>query len=530
MTVTMTTIIKRWLCHLLLGFVLTLPYNQLLVAGTGHNHGGGHGHDQPDHEEHDHSDEPALVYTHYTQQTELFAEFPPLVVNEPSTFIAHFTRMDNFEPLVSGVLNVHLKQRGKTVARFRVKAPARKGIFLPAVTAKATGDYQLVLDVRDGDLHAIHDLGQITVFPNKEAITLSQEEADGEISYLKEQQWENPFAIRQVQRQGLRSSVPGFATVDPPGDAYAVVRASTDGYFAAQRIVNAGEQITQDRTLGFILPRLGEGADIGNLVVAQERARSRFELNKADVERLQGLFKQGAIPEKRLQQAKQALQVARVELETARARIQRQSGESGAVGIALRAPITGELVNVAVRPGAFVRSGNELFTLASPEKRWLNIQVPEKFGHHIRRASGAWLLFEDKPVVLDTHRDAKLIYVAQQVEKKSRTVSLAIEYPTSIGPSLLGARFATQVYIGEPQSQLAIPASAVIDDGGRPVVYVQTGGETFARRAVTLGIRDGDWVAVKSGLDTEEWVVSDGAYYVKLASTGDDSIGHGHAH
>ncbi len=72
--------------------------------------------------------------------------------------------------------------------------------------------------------------------------------------------------------------------------------------------------------------------------------------------------------------------------------------------------------------------------------------------------------------------------------------------------------------------------STIIDDGVRTVVYVQTGGETFQRRPVETGIRDGDRIEILSGLAAGERVVTVGAYDVKLAAAGGDEIGHGHAH
>ncbi|MFU8804974.1 MAG: efflux RND transporter periplasmic adaptor subunit, partial [Bradymonadaceae bacterium] len=59
---------------------------------------------------------------------------------------------------------------------------------------------------------------------------------------------------------------------------------------------------------------------------------------------------------------------------------------------------------------------------------------------------------------------------------------------------------------------------------------VQLGGEEFARRPVKLGIRDGAYVEVLTGIEPGEWVVATGAYSVKLAGASGDSIGHGHAH
>ena len=499
----------------------------LLALSTSVFAGGGHDHSANGD---DHQEAPALVYTHYTEIAELFVEFPPLVANEPSTFVAHFTRLDNFQPLTSGVLNVYLKQNGKTKARFRVKQPARKGIFLPAVTPRNTGDYQLLLDIRDEGLHSVHDLGKVTVFASRDQAIVDQSEPEGEISYLKEQQWDNPYAIRQTAVRALRISVPGFGTVKAPADGFAVVRAPSDGYFSSESFINAGEIVALDQSLGSLIPRLGEGADIGNLLVAQERARSQLQLAKADVNRLQGLYDQGAIPEKRLEEAKQALEIAKVELQTARSRLKQRAGDKGAAGIALRAPIGGHVVESSVAPGAFVRAGDALFTLASRDRRWLEIQVPEKYAVNIRQASGAWLEYQNSPVILDQNNGAKTVKVSQQIDPVSRTVSAAIEYPVDFGPALIGSRHAAHLYTGEAQNVLSIPASAIIDDGGQPVVYVQSGGETFSRRIVTLGMRDSQWLQVLTGLRPGEWVVARGAYYVKLASTGGDAIGHGHAH
>lgn len=513
----------QWLTALALSIAL---FNSVWASG---DHDGGH----DDHA--GHNDEPALVYTHYSDDAELFVEFPPLVVNQSSTFVAHFTRLADLTPLTSGVLDVHLLQDGKVAARFRVKAPARTGIFLPSVTPKRTGNYQLLLEVHDGDFHSIHDLGEVTVFASKDQAKVSEEDEDGEIGYLKEQQWVNPFAIVKAEPLALRPSVPGFATVSAPSDGYAVVRAPSDGYFSAEAMVNAGQIVSAGHSLGSLIPRLGEGADIGNLLVAQERARSQLQLAQADVERLQALYEQGAIPQKRLLEARQALEVAKVELQTAQSRIQQRAGDKGVAGIALRAPIGGEVVSATARPGAFVRAGEALFTLASTDRRWLEVAVPERFGDRIRHATGAWISHDGRTQILDASHGAEVVRVSQQVEPTNRTVSVAIEYPlqtgaNNFGLSLLGARLPAHVYVDEPKSLLAIPVSAIIDDGGQPTVYVQTGGESFSRRAVSLGLRDGNHVEVTSGVAPGEWVVSKGAYYVKLASTGGDAIGHGHTH
>jgi multidrug efflux pump subunit AcrA (membrane-fusion protein) len=75
-----------------------------------------------------------------------------------------------------------------------------------------------------------------------------------------------------------------------------------------------------------------------------------------------------------------------------------------------------------------------------------------------------------------------------------------------------------------------VPAAAVVDDAGRPVVFVQRDGETFERRAVTIGARTGDLVQIIDGVTPRDRVVTKGAYLVRLASLSTSVPAHGHVH
>ena len=75
-----------------------------------------------------------------------------------------------------------------------------------------------------------------------------------------------------------------------------------------------------------------------------------------------------------------------------------------------------------------------------------------------------------------------------------------------------------------------VPAEAVVDDAGRPIVFVQREGETFERRAVTLGPRSGDVVQITEGVKPGDRVVTKGAYLVRLASLSTSVPAHGHVH
>ena len=473
----------------------------------------------------------ALVHTHYTDQTELFVEFPPLVVGQASRFLAHVTRLADFQPLTAGTLEVLLEGPAGPVARFRVRQPSRDGLFTPSVTPQEPGTFRLVIEIEADGLQARHDLGPVTVFATAGDVTPPAEAEEGEIVYLKEQQWADPFATWEVAAQPMRRSVPGFATVLAPADAGAEVHAPADGYIAATRLARGGSSVAQGEVLGYLVPRLGEGTDFGNLLVALEQAESRLALAERDVSRLEQLYAQGAVPERRLADARSELGVAQAEARAARARVEQTQQGDRQAGLALRAPVGGTIVEANARPGAFTRAGERLFRIAAPERRWVEIRVPEHFANALPGASGAWLdTGEDRKVVLDAAHDAHVVQVGTAIDPQTRTASVTVEYPTAQGPEALGARLPAGVFVSGREPRLALPRSAVIEDGGRDVVYVQVGGESFARRPVELGIRDGELVEVLSGVEAGQRVVSRGAYLVRLAAAGGDEIGHGHAH
>ncbi len=75
---------------------------------------------------------------------------------------------------------------------------------------------------------------------------------------------------------------------------------------------------------------------------------------------------------------------------------------------------------------------------------------------------------------------------------------------------------------------LTISESAIVEEDGLPVAYVQITGEAFERRELRLGARDGERALVLDGLTEGERVVTGGAYRVRLASLSTAVPTHAH--
>ena len=107
---------------------------------------------------------PKLSITHWSNKTELFMEYPPLVVGEKARFAVHLTNLHTFKPLASGRVRVQLARTGGPAETFASEAPSRPGIFGVDVQPKESGTYAMSVRLDSADLEDVHELGSVTVF------------------------------------------------------------------------------------------------------------------------------------------------------------------------------------------------------------------------------------------------------------------------------------------------------------------------------------------------------------------------------
>jgi membrane fusion protein, heavy metal efflux system len=229
-------------------------------------------HDEDGHEE-EHGDghgEGAIGITKWTDKLELFAEHPPAITGQELTFLAHLTILDGFNPLENATVTLLLE--GPTRVEARVTEKLRSGIFQPTLTAPAAGTYRGSLVVTGPEVEDTIDGFEIVVYPNAEAAQQASagEEGGGAepIGFLKEQQWQVPFATAFA---ATGSSCPcievaGEVTTPPSGQAevgadFAGRRGAPNGGLPRPgQTVRRGERLGHHRA-GARLPRTGARAD-----------------------------------------------------------------------------------------------------------------------------------------------------------------------------------------------------------------------------------------------------------------------------
>lgn len=506
--------------------------------GEPHEHGDDPTHDHDDGHGHDHGGGDAIAVTIWTDDTELFVEFPPLIVGQSSPFAAHLTMLDDFSPVAAGRVEVVLSGGGAPDERFEAEPSATAGIFRPVAQPEHAAERDVTVLLRTEAGEWTHELGQFRVHASADAVAPSTEEGDGgEISFLKEQQWKMPFSTTVVTSEALRPSFPAFAHLTARADGEVTVSAPATGRLVADRdpLPVVGATVKSGDLLARFVPRLEGSADVPTLDLAITAAKLDLEHATRERERLEGLLADGAVPERRVVEARHAEATALAALDAARRRsgqfrrVQR-TGKGGKGGsLEIRTPLSGTVLEVDAIAGALVEDGAPLFRVVDASTLWLSAQVPEIDQARIPDVSGAWFSVPGVAESADVTTDA-MVTRGGAVDPKTRTVNVVFTVDNAEGRLRVGARVQAHLLQGEPVQVTAVPAAAVLFDAGSPLAFVQTGGESFERRQVQTGIRDGDQVEITEGLQVGERVVVQGAYAIKLASASTSPPAHGHAH
>jgi multidrug efflux pump subunit AcrA (membrane-fusion protein) len=122
------------------------------------------------------------------------------------------------------------------------------------------------------------------------------------------------------------------------------------------------------------------------------------------------------------------------------------------------------------------------------------------------------------------------MHYAGVIDAKTRALPVQFDISNRGGQLLIGQTSIATLYTSQRERMTTVPKEAVLMEAGRPYVFVQLGGESFARRFIEIGAREGALVGIRSGVKPGERVVTRGAYDVQLASAASGLPAEGHVH
>jgi membrane fusion protein, multidrug efflux system len=292
---------------------------------------------------------------------------------------------------------------------------------------------------------------------------------------------EVPVHIGKITRTTLRRYVTAYGTVEaePAGErpaASARVAPSLPGVVTAVQCVE-GQHVAAG-TLLFQLD--SRAADVA--VAFAEKS----------VERQQQLMRVEGTSQKALQDAELQLASTRAPLAL----------------LQIRSPLSGTVVRVNVRPGEAVDLTTVLAEVIDLDRLVVSASVPSTDlagltpGQHV----------EVQATTAAAPGHGTVSYVSPLVDPKTGTALVRIALPSEAG--LRPGEFVTVRIVSEEHPGcLAVPVESVVKDSDGVTVIALVEADHAVQKAVTAGVRDGNWVEVEAdGLQPDMPVVTDGAY------------------
>ncbi len=503
-----------------------------------------------DHGNHDHDGEPKTAQlTVFGERHEVFVEHRLVVAGRPTRFVTHVTDLKTQEPRREGTVHFHLKLGDEPPLERVENAPTLAGIYDAMLTFPKAGEWSISLIVPTEDGEKTIAFPSVKVFPDAHTVEHAETPPAPEgITFPKEQQWKVQVGtelattrtlVEQLRLPAIVTARPGsLARVTPPLAGQLVL---ADG----QPTPLVGDKVAKGQVLALLQPSFSEiGA---RLVEAEgEVVRTRLALEQATVtrDRLAKLVAVEARSGRELQEAEFALKTAQANYDAALAlqATYRQATVSAGdqrpgsnlPAIELRSPISGIIVRQSgAAVGEFVSAENPLFTVLDAGTVFIEAQVPEAGVARLGATKAASYGLPGEPgrlFPITADGAGRLVSVGLQVDAATRTVPLIYEVKNPDQRLRVGQFLDLYVETNRAEDTLAVPDTAIVEEGGHPIAFVQVAGETFDKRYLTLGIRDGNWVQVLSGLAAGERVVTQGAYAIRLASMSSALPAHGHAH
>lgn len=319
-----------------------------------------------------------------------------------------------------------------------------------------------------------------------------------------------------VAEEPFVASVRGLGTTIARPGGSAELRAPVSGVvtFPPGRTLVPGETVVAGDVLATIAEALG-GADRSTWVEARAQARvslaearQRQALAERDLARAGSLGEVLSERQRLERQAEVAVAEQQVEAATASVAALDQRGPL----TTLRAPLTGRVTTLAVRPGDLVSPGDVLFRVTDAGGLWVDVTIPEAWAGRVRAGGRATVSTRGTSgerlgaVVLDPGLEA---------DPASGTLAVVLALDEPVAWLVPGASVTTSIDIGDPRPALVVPDSAVVDGAGETLVFVKTAPERFEARPVRLGPQSGGRREVLQGLAAGERVVVDGTYTLR---------------
>ena len=176
----------------------------------------------------------------------------------------------------------------------------------------------------------------------------------------------------------------------------------------------------------------------------------------------------------------------------------------------VRSQISGTVVNGHVIVGEYVPENQWIYIVADLSEVWGDFFMP------LRENSSLVVnqKIEISTVNGDITTEGVVSYVAPYADERSQSQLLRVVIPNPQSKFLPGMFVVGNLVTSERSTKVAVKKTAIQNIRGHKVVFRQVG-NIFEAAPIELGVSDGDWIEVLSGLLPGDSYVSENSYLIK---------------
>ena len=498
-----------------------------------------------DHESHHHDDSQSWSVTAWGEQFEIFAETDLLEVARPATAFTHVTDLDDFSPLDQGTVSLILIDASGGELRFAAEEPTRSGIFSIEVLPESAGEFEIHFQIESSAGEESIPAGRVSVGETgtpsgllasaPTAATAAEASSGTEIPFLKEQQWRVDFATAWVEEGSLHEAVRGPGRVRVAAGGEVVLTSPVDGTVTGEPWPHSGRGIERGSVVFQVTQRVASGRSLAELEAEASGLEAELEAATLRLQRLEELLDLGATSAKEIEEARARKATLESRVSAARRDLATVHSGRGGAGepaetLPVIAPFTGRIARVDVTPGQAIGAATPLGLLVRESPLWIEVSLRPEVAAQVRKPAGLELELSGGSRRLWFEADrARLVSLSPTVDPQTATIQALFEIDSNVDELPIGSPVDVAVQLPDEQVGIVVPETALVDDSGVTVVYLQIGGESFSRSEVQVRTRQGGMVLI-DGLSSGGRVVELGGNAIRRAALVASDVGDGHMH
>lgn len=309
-------------------------------------------------------------------------------------------------------------------------------------------------------------------------------------------------------------SLPARVTIPPTQER--LLAAPMAGIVSEVRVA-AGDTVKVGQTLAVLR---GESLIGAQKDIAQAAVQAR--LAEESVHRDEALFKEGIIPESRLQNSRANQAQAAAVLNERRAWLSLMGLGQGAIkaaergerltdSIALASPISGVVLEQGAVIGARMDTAGMLFKVGKLDPLWLEIQAPAEMAARVKAGQ--------QVSVPGTDATGQVISVGRSVSE-AQTVPIRARVSNRGNLLRLNQTVSARIEGVAGDKQWRVPVKAIVRQAGQNWVFVERPGG-FEPEQIKVLSQSAEWAAIDGRFSGEEKIAIEGVAALKAAWQGE---------